>query len=1068
MKNKLKILSIITVMSLLVGAFGILPAAAATVSVADNTAEWTNQDGEAVTHVKPDTVGVFWVNDSDLETTKTGVARWYPTARKNGPAAVGASWNIGTGGLAATETGQEVVTSSQHYITATHYNASNATKTPLTAAPTVKVGGVTKLVTGFDTDGQFTLGAAYAGYTTTTATFTYHIQDLYYGTSTSLRRAKVTSTSDPSGEYITINEDFGPGAMGEGLDGTYRIHATSTGNAITGSGLITSLDNVDGRGTIVDRDGNGTVDGGDVTVVIEYNNADITLASSSIASVNPSTGAITFATAQTTTATTTVYYQSSVSSATSDLYRGDLQLSSNASAQGTNSDGIWVQDGDTVTITYLNSSGTAIDTDTVTVDAVVPTISNISPADGSTQNVVNPTVQFDVTDTGSGISSTNVSTDISININGTDITSTSPSFQAITNGFRVIFASGSSWVTSYSVADSTAFTWTIVATDVAKNTKRLHGSSLDLTIDTTKPTVSSAVTGTSWSTDTAAEGTAESNTSVKVTLSENILSSSVQATDFTVGGVAPTAAVVGSTTGYKNIIYLTVAAQDPDARPVVAVTGSVTDIGGNAVNTASTTAGDYSATATDGLKPGLTVAVSSDLLIAAGKTTVTADTTEKLGTDGTIISIHGPSGASNAGKATISAPTPKQSTGSFTAATGDLTGKYGVSVQATDLGANTKDNLTAVTAEAVASAKISGAVVTVAKTPIADSNFDGVINASDITSITFATSSQTSSAITAVDASAGTITFGSNFGTSETATVSYKYTTNTFEVDHSAPTITYLPANASTIKVSSPYITITFDEDEYPGDSYKTVTLTKAEVTKPDASVEDLLTKFVTSDNAEYIWAASDLALGKYTLKISGTDTAGNKITDSTSSFTVAARDLYSISLRPGWNLISLPGDPTDSAVNTVITDADIDTVISYDPTVAGSWTTAVRNAAGQLEGTLTNVVAGKGYWVHTSTFDPIKVDIPGLTAGASTLPPSFSLVAGWNLVSAGTLTLTQTTRDADEYFAGLSWSRAYSYSNTTNAFTSILPDASNSDDTDISIGQGYWLFLKAAGTLVP
>ena len=54
------------------------------------------------------------------------------------------------------------------------------------------------------------------------------------------------------------------------------------------------------------------------------------------------------------------------------------------------------------------------------------------------------------------------------------------------------------------------------------------------------------------------------------------------------------------------------------------------------------------------------------------------------------------------------------------------------------------------------------------------------------------------------------------------------------------------------------------------------------------------------------------------------------------------------------------------------ITDADIDTVISYDPTVAGSWTTAVRNAAGQLEGTLTTVVAGKGYWVHTSTFDPI------------------------------------------------------------------------------------------------
>ena len=167
-------------MSLLVGAFGILPAAAATVSVSENTAEWANQDGEAVTHVKPDTVGVFWVKDADLETTKTGIARWYNTPGIVGAATAGASWNIGTGGVAASASSQEIITSSQHYITATHYNASNATKTPLTAAHTVKVGGVTKLVTGYDTDGQFTLGAAYAGYTTTTATFTYHIHDLYY------------------------------------------------------------------------------------------------------------------------------------------------------------------------------------------------------------------------------------------------------------------------------------------------------------------------------------------------------------------------------------------------------------------------------------------------------------------------------------------------------------------------------------------------------------------------------------------------------------------------------------------------------------------------------------------------------------------------------------------------------------------------------------------------------------------------------------------------------------------------------------------------------------------------
>ena len=53
--------------------------------------------------------------------------------------------------------------------------------------------------------------------------------------------------------------------MAEGLDGVYRIHATSTINWITNSGLTTTV-NSDGRGVIVDRDGNGTVDGGDVRV----------------------------------------------------------------------------------------------------------------------------------------------------------------------------------------------------------------------------------------------------------------------------------------------------------------------------------------------------------------------------------------------------------------------------------------------------------------------------------------------------------------------------------------------------------------------------------------------------------------------------------------------------------------------------------------------------------------------------------------------------------------------------------------------------------------------------------
>ena len=170
-----------------------------------------------------------------------------------------------------------------------------------------------------------------------------------------------------------------------------------------------------------------------------------------------------------------------------------MLLTSDAAASGTNSNGVWVQDGDTVTVSYLDSSGTTIDTDTMTVDGVKPAISGIVPADGIVTNVTNPTVQFDVTDAGSGITSTNPGQDIRIEVNGTLLGTGTPSFQAIANGYRVIFASGTSWLQSvanggFGVIDGTKFTWKITAKDKAGNEKVLGGVSLELTIDTTAAT----------------------------------------------------------------------------------------------------------------------------------------------------------------------------------------------------------------------------------------------------------------------------------------------------------------------------------------------------------------------------------------------------------------------------------------------------------------------------------------------------------------------------------------------------------------------------------------------------
>jgi len=409
---------------------------------------------------------------------------------------------------------------------------------------------------------------------------------------------------------------------------------------------------------------------------------------------------------------------------------------------------------------------------------------------------------------------------------------------------------------------------------------------------------------------------------------------------------------------------------------------------------------------------------------------------------------------------------------------------YGASIQATDLGANAANNLTTVTSEAVPAASVTYdstlkiATITLAKGPIADLDFDGDVDAADITSVVLASSSTIpASSIGNVNASARTFTVTHATArttaqvTAETATVTYKYVKDdVFEIDNAKPTVTFDPDGTSDIENARPFINVIWDEDEYPGDSHKTVTLTKATLEDPDEVVTDILSEFSTTDNIKFIYLpSSDLALGEYTLTVSAKDDALNEKKDQTVTFTIVEKSLESISLRPGWNLISLPGSPADGAINTVITVAAVDTVLTYDPTVPGNWLTAVRDTDGTLAGTLTTIDASHAYWVHTDTFDPIKVDIPGLAGGALSLPPSIVITKGWNLVPAISLDPDFATADSDDYFTGLEWTRAYRYNTESGKFETFKPTlTSNTADAEIATGVGYWLFASEAGDLLP
>ena len=838
----------------------------------------------------------------------------------------------------------------------------------------------------------------------------------------------------------------------------------------------------------------------------------------------------------------------------SKIFRGAVTLSNDPQATDPNDGKIWVQDEDVLTVIFYKSDhSTTIDSTTATIDATKPAVTNISPADGSIAASASPALTFSVTDGGSGLSTADPASNIEIAIvtaGGTcpildgDAGETSeviyPSRTAgqldvnfspvettkewadaptATCAGRTAGGFGIDTTTLGANNHGVAFTWEIVATDVAGNSKTLELTDLNLTVDTVKPDLTTATTGKGWNTVTSADK-AQVN-SVKLVFSEAVDADTVAAdgSDFTVEGHSVVGATVAGTdktaTGGANDknewVYLELAADlGSNERPKVELTGAVKDTAGNELKPATgQTVADSISKATDGVKATVSdVNLASTLLATKGTSKITWSANENItfgsanlasAVDATACSCIAVSGVS-ASSGTATNKTAVVSTVSASAAEGTFkqtntllgtTGIYGAIVVTRDLAANsTITGATKVSSEDVSSkftadlAAGATKAVKLAKWPIADSDGDGTLTDEFTVAVNGTTVTTTTVAsIQWTEAETVTMSFSTAIVAGDTVTVTYNYVTagQVIEVDTAAPGITFDPADGTSTEEATPFISVIFDDDEYAGDTHKTVTLTKATLTDPDGAITDLLAlddvgdgfgAMATADNITYIYTPADgLALGQYTVTASGTDEAGNTKSLVTGKFTVKARALTSIALRPGWNLVSLPNDPASTLINEVVNVAAVDTVLTYDPTVSGGWLTAVRDAEGNLDGPLDTIDSSRAYWIHTTTFQSLKVDIPGMAGGAEALPPSFSLIKGWNLVPVVSLvSAVGTTIDADQYFSGLKWSRAYGYNSATRQFDAIIPTTTATPGrTDtVAVGSGYWIFLTESGDLIP
>lgn len=283
-----------------------------------------------------------------------------------------------------------------------------------------------------------------------------------------------------------------------------------------------------------------------------------------------------------------------------------------------------------------------------------------------------------------------------------------------------------------------------------------------------------------------------------------------------------------------------------------------------------------------------------------------------------------------------------------------------------------------------------------------------------------------------------------------------------FTLDTTAPTVTFDPANDADETNTSPFATATYSEK---------ITVTKAEFGLKGSTLTDILASgTLQADELSWTYRGTGLAVGsEYTIKLTASDLAGNELKDQSATFEIKAVPAVKIALKPGMNLVSLPGSPADTAINSVITLTEVTSVITYDPInpdpVTGSpWLTATRGTDGTLSGSLTKVDAAHAYWVETSSFAPISVTIPD--QGFAALPPATQVVAGWNLVPVVSITgaAPGSAISADTYFGSTDWVTAYTFNTQTATWSKILPKSFQ----NVNVGSGYWLYTTAAGILVP
>ncbi len=225
-----------------------------------------------------------------------------------------------------------------------------------------------------------------------------------------------------------------------------------------------------------------------------------------------------------------------------------------------------------------------------------------------------------------------------------------------------------------------------------------------------------------------------------------------------------------------------------------------------------------------------------------------------------------------------------------------------------------------------------------------------------------------------------------------------------------------------------------------------------------------------SSCTCSYSWAVADNVTGNALVRITATNACGSSaVSQSATPFTITTGGSCplvtgSVALYTGWNLMSLPLIPTNTAINSILAPV-MPSVISvwyYTGGTSGVWQSYAPGAPSSL----TTLADGNAYWVNMSapatlTFQGRKTICPPAVPS-----PQYSITSpGWWMVGFK----SSISKAVQSYLPGGSTNCGVTYQVPIYGFNApiqqyITPAPSCTDN--MTTGSGYWVYFNSAATI--